>query len=59
MTVVANLFPGFADHRIPAEGAEIFVRIWGSASPLLRSYPRGTCAGTNRAWTRARHYAGA
>jgi haloacetate dehalogenase len=40
MNVIANLFPGFAEHRIPTEEAEIFVRTGGSGPPLLlHGYP--------------------
>jgi haloacetate dehalogenase len=42
MNVIADLFPGFAEHRIPTEGAEIFVRAGGSGPPLLllHGYPQ-------------------
>jgi haloacetate dehalogenase len=42
MNVIADLFPGFAEHRIPTEGAEIFVRTGGSGPPLLllHGYPQ-------------------
>jgi hypothetical protein len=40
MNVIANRFPGFAEHRIPAEGAELFVRTGGSGSKS-RLNPRG------------------
>jgi len=33
MNVMADLFPGFAEHRVPTEG--IFVRAGGSGPPLL------------------------
>ena len=47
MNVIANLFPGFAEHRSPTEDAEIFVRTGGSGPPLLlHGIPRPTCAGT-------------
>jgi haloacetate dehalogenase len=41
VNVIADRFPGFAEHRIPTEGAEIFVRTGGS-SPLLllHGYPQ-------------------
>src|SRR5215813_9538581 len=42
MNVIANLFPGFAEHRILTEDAEIFVRAGGSGPPLLllHGYPQ-------------------
>src|SRR5215467_10441021 len=42
MNVIANLFPGFAEHRILTEDAEIFVRTGGSGPPLLllHGYPQ-------------------
>ncbi len=42
MNVIADLFPGFAEHRIKTDGAEIFVRT-GGAGPallLLHGYPQ-------------------
>jgi haloacetate dehalogenase len=35
MNRIADLFPGFAEHRIPTEGAEIFRRTGRSGPPLL------------------------
>ena len=42
MNVIANLFPGFAEHRIKTDGAEIFVRTGGTgpALLLLHGYPQ-------------------
>jgi haloacetate dehalogenase len=42
MTAAADLFPGFAEHRIATDGAEIFLRIGGSGPPLLllHGYPQ-------------------
>ena len=41
MNVIANLFPGFAEHRSPTEDAEILVRTGGSGPPLLlHGYPQ-------------------
>jgi hypothetical protein len=35
MNVIGDLFPGFVEHRLPTEGAEIFVRTARSGPPLL------------------------
>jgi len=42
MNVIADLFPGFAEHRIKTDGAEIFVRTGGTgpALLLLHGYPQ-------------------
>jgi haloacetate dehalogenase len=42
MNVTADLFPGFAEHRIKTDGAEIFVRTGGAGPPLLllHGYPQ-------------------
>ena len=42
MNVIADLFPGFAEHRIKTDGAEIFVRTGGAGPPLLllHGYPQ-------------------
>ena len=42
MNVIADLFPGFAEHRIETDGAEIFVRTGGTgpALLLLHGYPQ-------------------
>ena len=42
MNVIADLVPGFAEHRIPTEGAEMSVRTGGSGPPLLlpHGYPQ-------------------
>ena len=41
MNVAADLFPGFAEHRIKTKGAEIFLRTGGTGPPLLlmHGYP--------------------
>ena len=46
MNVIADLFPGFAEHRLSTEGAEIFVRGGRSGPPpllLLHGYPQTKC----------------
>jgi haloacetate dehalogenase len=42
MNAIADLFPGFAEHRIRTAGAEIFVRTGGNGPPLLllHGYPQ-------------------
>lgn len=42
MNVAADLFPGFAEHRIATDGAEIFLRTGGTGPPLLllHGYPQ-------------------
>jgi haloacetate dehalogenase len=42
MSALPDLFPGFDEHRILTDGAEIFVRIGGSGPPLLllHGYPQ-------------------
>lgn len=42
MNAIADLFPGFAEHRIKTDGAEIFVRVGGAGPPLLllHGYPQ-------------------
>lgn len=42
MNAIADLFPGFAEHRIATDGAEIFLRTGGTGPPLLllHSYPQ-------------------
>ena len=52
MNVIADLFPGFAEHRLPTEGAEIFVRSGGSGPPLLllHGYPLTLVCEAWQAW---------
>jgi haloacetate dehalogenase len=42
MTELADLFPGFAEHRIETDGVEIYARTGGSGLPLLllHGYPQ-------------------
>jgi haloacetate dehalogenase len=42
MSAIADLFPGFAEHRLRTDGAEIFLRTGGSGPPLLllHGYPQ-------------------
>jgi haloacetate dehalogenase len=49
MTSLPELFPGFAEHRVRTDGAEIFARVGGSGPPLvlLHGYPQ-----THACWHR-------
>jgi haloacetate dehalogenase len=42
MSIIADLFPGFAERRIRTDGAEIFLRTGGAGPPLLllHGYPQ-------------------
>ena len=42
MNGIADLCPGFAEHRIPTDDAPIFARTGGSGPPLLlpHGYPQ-------------------
>lgn len=58
MTSLADLFPGFSEHRVPTRGIKIFARLGGRGPPLLllHGYPE-----THAMWHRvapalARHF---
>ncbi|HJU33394.1 MAG TPA: alpha/beta hydrolase [Hyphomicrobiaceae bacterium] len=57
MPAVADLFPGFAEHRVKTDGVEIFVRSAGSGPPLLllHGYPQTHVCWHRIAGTLARH----
>ncbi len=58
MNAIADLFPGFAEHRIATDGgAEIFLRIGGTGPPLLllHGYPQSHACWHRIAPELARH----
>jgi haloacetate dehalogenase len=58
MTTLAELFPGFSEHRISSRGIEIFARVGGAGPPLLliHGYPETHAMWHLVAPTLARHF---
>jgi haloacetate dehalogenase len=58
MTVLPELFPGFASRRIKTQGAEIFLRTGGSGPPLLllHGYPQTHACWHKMAPELAKHF---